>query len=128
MKLFYLMVDGICKVENTRINARNVEMPDGPHPKTNDSVWHDSQRMRPPVMIIIEGVLAPYGASMAAQDVKTIMLEVKLASLAFKSPSLSKMWHRAFERFMGYAVKYFVPVCIIALIGWAVYNQLTGGP
>lgn len=32
MKILYRKVDGLCKVENWKVNARNLEMPDGPHP------------------------------------------------------------------------------------------------
>lgn len=127
MKILYLKVDGLCKVENWKVNARNLEMPDGPHPVTNDSIWQDSKRTGPPVMMVIQDVFGPYGASMASEDVKTRMYEVKLASMAFKQPSISRMWQRmlanAFEWFMKYGIILF----IVAISGYAVLNSLTGG-
>ena len=128
MKLMYVTAEGLCKVENTRISARNIEMPDGPHPRTNDSVWQDSKRLRPPVMLIIEDVLPPYGASMAHEDVKTRIYEVKLASMAFKQPSVSKMWQRALARYFEYAMKYGVILFVVAITGWAILDSLFGGP
>ena len=126
MKILYLKVDGLCKVENWKVNARNLEMPDGPHPVTNDSIWQDSKRTGPPVMMVIQDVLGPYGASMASEDVKTRMYEVKLASMAFKQPSISKMWQRwlanAFEWFMKYGIILF----IVAITGYAVIQSLMG--
>jgi hypothetical protein len=126
MKILYLKVDGLCKVENWKVNARNLEMPDGPHPVTNDSIWQDSKRTGPAVMMVIQDVFAPYGASMASEDVKTRMYEVKLASMAFKQPSISRMWQRwlanAFEWFMKYGIILF----IVALVGYSVITTLTG--
>jgi len=126
MKILYLKVDGLCKVENWKVNARNLEMPDGPHPVTNDSIWQDSKRTGPPIMIIFQDVLGPYGSSMASEDVKTRMYEVKLASMAFKQPSISKMWQRwlanAFEWFMKYGIILF----IVAITGYAVIQSLMG--
>jgi hypothetical protein len=127
MKIFYLTVDGMCKIENTRVRARNLEMPDGPHPITNDSVWQDAKRLRPPVMTIIQDVFAAYGGSMAAEDIKIRMYEIEMASKAFKSPSLSKMWQRAFARIVDFVMKYGIPLFIVAMAGYAVINQLLGG-
>ena len=126
MKILYLKVDGLCKVENWKVNARNLEMPDGPHPVTNDSIWQDSKRIGPAVMMVIQDVLGPYGSSMASEDVKTRMYEVKLASMAFKQPSISKMWQRwlanAFEWFMKYGIILFR----VAITGYAVIQSLMG--
>jgi hypothetical protein len=126
MKILYLKVDGLCKCENWKVNARNLEMPDGPHPVTNDSIWQDSKRTGPAVMMVIQDVLGPYGASMASEDVKTRMYEVKLASMAFKQPSISKMWQRmlanAFEWFMKYGIILF----IVAITGYSVIQSFMG--
>ena len=122
MKIFYLTVDGICKIENTRVRARNLEMPDGPHPVTNDSVWQDAKRIRPPVMIILQDVFGPLGASMAKEDVKIRIYEIKMATMAFKSPSLSKMWQRAFARFVEFAVKYGIWLVIGIVIAVTLLN------
>lgn len=127
MKILYRKVDGLCKVENWKVNARNLEMPDGPHPVTNDSVWQDSKRIGPAVMMIDQDVFPPYGASMAAEDVKTRMYEVKLASMAFKSPSISRMWQRWFANAFEWFMKYGIILFIIAISGYAVLNSLTGG-
>ncbi len=127
MKILYLNVEGICKTENTRINARNLEMPDGPHPVTNDSVWQHDLRTYQPLMIIVQGILGPIGSSMASEDVKTILYEIKLASMAFKSPSISKMWQRALMRIMDFFMKYGILLFIGSITLWAVYNSLTGG-
>ena len=127
MKILYVKVDALCKVENWKVNARNLEMPDGPHPVTNDSVWQDSKRVGPAVMLILQDVFPPYGASMAAEDVKTRMYEVKLASMAFKSPSISKMWQRWLANIFEWFMKYGIILFIIAISGYAVLNSLTGG-
>ena len=126
MKLFYLTVDGTCKVSNWTINARNLEMPDGPHPVTNDSVWQHSKRTFPPVMVVIQDVLGPYGASMASEDVKTRIYEVKLASMAFKQPSLSKMKWRWLANAFEWIMKYGIILFIIAIAGYSVISSLMG--
>ena len=127
MKILYLKVDGLCKVENWKVNARNLEMLDGPHPVTNDSIWQDSKRLGPAVMMVIQDVLAPYGASMASEDVKTRMYEVKLASMAFKEPSISKMKWRMLANAFDWLMKYGIILFIVAISGYAVINSLSGG-
>jgi hypothetical protein len=127
MKILYLTVDGLCKPENWRINARNLEMPDGPHPVTNDSVWQDSQRLGPGVMIVLQDVFPPYGASMAAEDVRTRMYEVKLASMAFRSPSISKMWQRMLANAFAWLMKYGITLFIVAIVGYSVIQSFMGG-
>jgi hypothetical protein len=126
MKILYLKVDGSCKVENWKVNARNLEMPDGPHPVTNDSIWQDSKRTGPAVMMVIQDVFGPYGASMAAEDVKTRMYEVKLASMAFKQPSVSRMWQRMLANAFAFFMKYGIILFIVALVGYSVITTLTG--
>ena len=126
MKILYLKVDGSCKTENWKVNARNLEMPDGPHPVTNDSIWQDSRRVGPAVMMVIQDVLGPYGSSMASEDVKTRMYEVKLASMAFKQPSISRMWQRWLANAFAWFMKYGIILFIIAITGYAVIQSLTG--
>jgi hypothetical protein len=127
MKILYLKVDGTCKVENWKVNARNLEMLDGPHPVTNDSIWQDSKRLGPAVMMVIQDVLGPYGASMASEDVKTRMYEVKLASMAFRQPSISKMWQRMLANAFDWLMKYGIILFIVAMAGYSVLTSLTGG-
>lgn len=127
MKLFYLKVDSTCRLENWKGTARNLEMPDGPHPVTNDSVWQDSKRVGPGVMLILQDVFGPIGARMAAEDVKLRIYEVKMASMAFRSPSYSKMWQRWLANIFEWFMKYGVILFIVAITGWAVINSLTGG-
>jgi hypothetical protein len=126
MKILYLKVDGSCKTENWKVNARNLEMADGPHPVTNDSIWQDSKRTGPAVMMVIQDVFGPYGASMASEDVKTRMYEVKLASMAFKQPSVSKMWQRMLANAFAFFMKYGIILFIVALVGYSVITTLTG--
>jgi len=126
MKLIFPTVAGVCRVENTKAIARNMEMPDGIHPMTNDSVWQHSKRTLPPVMIIFQDVLAPYGASMASEDIKTRIYEVKLASMVFKSPSVSKMWQRQLAAIFSWIGKSLPYLFIIGIIGVSLYSYLTG--
>jgi len=126
MKLIYLTVDGTAKVENWKVNARNVEMPDGPHPVTNDSIWQDSKRIGPAVMMVLQDVFPPYGASMASEDVKTRIYEVKLASMAFRQPSVSKMWQRALANAFAWLMKYGILLFIIAIVGYSVIQSFMG--
>jgi hypothetical protein len=126
MKILYLKVDGMCRVENWKVNARNLEMPDGPHPVTNDSIWQDSKRLGPAVMMVVQDVLGPYGASMASEDVKTRMYEVKLASMAFRPPSISKMWQRMLANAFDWLMKYGIIIFIVIMAGYSVLGSLTG--
>lgn len=104
MKLIYLTVDGRELTENWKVNSRILEEPDGYHPVTNDSVWQDSKRLRPPRMIIIQGVTPPFGAIMAHEDMKAILKEKIIAEHGFKHPSVSKIWVRWISNIIDWVI------------------------
>lgn len=127
MKLIHLNVDGTARVENARITQRMVEFPDGYHPKTNDSVWQDAVRKKPPIMFSVEGVLPFYGGSMAREDILHELFDVELSERAMKMQSVSKMSWRWLGQLWGAVMKYGIMLFIAAIIGWALYNQYLGG-
>ena len=97
MRIEYISVDGRMRVEKTRHVPRLIELPDGYHPVTNDSVWQDAERRREPLLVIIQGVRAPLGGTMETEDVSGVLYEIELAERAFRKPRVSRMWMRAFE-------------------------------
>ena len=97
MRILYVSVDGSMRVEKTRNVPRLIEMPDGYHPVTNDSVWQHAKRLMEPLMIIVQGVRAPMGGTMETADVSSVLYEIELAERAFKKPRVSKMWMRLIE-------------------------------
>jgi hypothetical protein len=127
MKLIHLNVDGTARIENAQVTQRMIEMPDGYHPKTNDSVWQDSKRKRSPIIFLIEGVLGPYGASMTREDILHELYDSELAERAMKQQSVSKMNWRWIQQLIGGLAKYGVVLFFVALVGWALYNQYFGG-
>ncbi len=127
MKLMHLNVDGTVRMENARITQRMVEFPDGYHPKTNDSVWQDAKRKRPPVMISIEGVLPFYGGSMTAEDILHELYDVELSERAMKNQSVSKMNWRWIQALFAGLAKYAVALFVAGLIGFGLYSQYFGG-
>ena len=129
MKLIYLTVDGRAKIESANlISSRIVEMPDGYHPVTNDSVWQDAERLREPILVITQGVLGPYGASMTKEDVFVFLFETEIAERTFRNPLVSKMWHRALGAFIGYMARSLPVIFVMFLIGYALYSTyLQGG-
>jgi len=126
-KLIFLTVDGRARVENTRIGTRLIEEADGYHPLTNDSVWQDAERLRPPAIVLIQGVLGGYGSNMTREDVLTTLYEIELAERAFKPPSVSKIWQRNLAWLFGAFSKYAVVMFIVGIVGFALYNQYLGG-
>ena len=98
MRLIYITVDGKARNEKTRHIPRLLEMPDGYHPVTNDSVWHDAKRRLEPEMLIVQGVRAPHGGTMENEDVSCVLYEIELAEKAFRKNRVSKMWMRSVER------------------------------
>ena len=127
MKLIYLSVDGTATIENHKIRTRQIEMPDGNHPITNDSVWQDTKRRGPPVMIIVQGVTGPYGASMAKEDIYSVVYEMKSDEINFRPQSISKMWHRALARFFSWFLIYGLPITVIFLVIYMLVNQVVFG-
>jgi hypothetical protein len=120
-KLIFLTVDGRARIENTKIGTRLIEMPDGYHPLTNDSVWQDAERMRPPAIVLIQGVLGGYGSNMTREDVLTTLYEIELAERAFRPASVSKMWMRALARMIEFMMKWgiWILVGLVVLIYYA---------
>jgi len=127
MKLVYLTVGGNATTESTKLRERFIEMPDGYHPVTNDSVWQDAKRRRDPMLFIIQGVRAPYGGTMAEKDVSLLLYEMELRERAFKPNSVSKMWWRALLRLFG-AIKNSLPMIIIGgIIALVLYDEFVKG-
>ena len=127
MKLFYLTNEGSVRVENAKIGTRLVEMPDGYHPVTNDGIWQDAKRRAAPVMVLMQGVLGPYGSSMTEEDTLNVLLEIELAERAFKPQSVSKMWQRQLAAIIAWFGKSLPYLFIISIIGYAVYTSFFGG-
>lgn len=127
MKLIYLMVDGHGRMESAKVGQRLIEMPDGYHPLTNDSVWQDSKRVGPPLLMITQGVLGPYGSTMTKEDVLSMLLEVELAERSFKPASVSKMWHRSLQRLWDFAVAYGIWLFMILVAAWAIIPTFMAG-
>jgi hypothetical protein len=127
MKLIYLTVDGRARIENAKIGTRLVEEPDGYHPVTNDSVWQDAKRLKDAVMIVVQGVLGPVGASMTEADTLQVLYEIDIVERAFKPQSVSKMWQRWLANAFAWFMKYGVILFIVAITGYAVINSLSGG-
>lgn len=127
MKLMHLNRDATVRLENARITQRMVEFPDGYHPMTNDSVWQDAMRKRPPVIVSIDGVLPFYGGSMTGEDILHELYNVELSERAMKRQSVSKMNWRFLGQIFDGLMKYGVVLFIASLVAWALYMSLTGG-
>ena len=130
MKLIYLTNDGKFRVETARVGTRLIEMPDGYHPITNDSVWQDAKRKSDGIMILIQGVLGPYGSGkgeMTEEDVLTTLREVEYAEKSFKPMSNSKMWQRSLASMFAWFYKYGITLFIAGIAGYALVTQFTEG-
>ena len=127
MIIQYFTAEGRCIIEKTRLSARYLEMRDGDHPLTNDSVWQDDKRTRQPILVIHEGCLGPFGADMTEEDIISIMTEIELIKLSYKKPSVSKMWTRAIARMFEWIVSKGLMILIIAMIGYFVLQSILQG-
>jgi len=126
MMIQYFTVDGRCLIEKSNIDARYIEMRDGYHPITNDSVWQDDTRMRPPILAIFEGVTPPLGADMTDEDLETLLKEIELIKLGFKKPSVSKMFWRALVAFGQWFKSYAIPIGVGLTIVYFGYLSFMG--
>lgn len=118
MRIIYITVDGRAVVEKTKTTARILEMPDGYHPVTNDSVWQDSKRILEPMLLVIQGVRGPFGATMENEDVSSLLYEIELDERAFRKPRVSKMWMRSLERIFDFLQ---TKGLYIGVLGFALY-------
>lgn len=114
--MLYFTVDGRCIAEKTKLNSGLIEMPDGYHPITNNSVWQDARRVKDALLIIIQGVRGPYGATMEDQDIARLLYDLELEERAFKKPRVSKMWWRALQRLGEMFLKYGLYVFIMGMV------------
>jgi hypothetical protein len=130
MNIFYLSVDGTGTREKAKIRDRMIEMPDGYHPVTNDSVWQDSKRTRDSIMVIIQGVRKPYGGTMEDKDIELLLYDMELRERSFKRQSVSKMSWRFLGRMGEWVVKFGPMIVMGAVIAWALYDSFMpkGGP
>lgn len=126
-RVFYIKVDGTAIMEKVRNIPPLLEMPDGYHPVTNDSIWQHAKRVMEPVMVVIQRVRAPYGGTMEAEDVSNILYEIELDERAFKKHGVSKMWMRAIERFMDFVVSKGIFILILMFIAYYVIQSMMGG-
>lgn len=127
MRIVYFKVDGRAQLEKTKTNPRLLEMPDGYHPVTNDSVWQDAKRLMEPILIIIQGVRGPYGGTMENEDVSSVLYEIELAERAFKKPRISKMWMRSLERIFDFIRTKGLYIGIIAFILYMLASSVMEG-
>lgn len=127
MRILYFKVDGLTSVEKTKTNPRLLEMPDGYHPVTNDSVWQDSKRLMAPLLIIIQGVRGPYGATMENKDVSSVLYEIELAERAFKKANVSKMWMRSLERLIEFIQARGIYLGIVIFVLYFLGQSMFGG-
>lgn len=127
MRILYFKVDGQAQVEKTNNIPRLFEMPDGYHPVTNDSVWQDAKRTREPILIFIQGVRGPYGATMENEDVSSVLYEIELAERAFRKPNVSKMWYRALLRMLEWVYARGVPMVGIIIVAYFFVRGMLSG-
>lgn len=116
MRILYFTIDSRATVEKTRRVPRLLEMPDGYHPVTNDSVWVDAKRLMEPLLVVINGVRAPYGGTMEKDDVSRVLFEIEVDEKAFKKPPVSKLWMRSVERLVQFFVSKGLYIGIIVFI------------
>src|SRR4030042_1396810 len=126
MKLIYFTNDGKARVETAKVGTRLLEMPDGYHPVTNDSVWQDAKRKSDGVMFLFQGVLPAWGGQMTEQDTVNLYREVKYAERCFKPMSNSKMWQRSLAAIWAFFVKYGIWLFLVLIAGSALAPTLLG--
>jgi hypothetical protein len=124
--IIYIKQDGTAAIERTKTNPSMIEMPDGYHPITNNSYWQDAERKRDPVLIIIQGVRGPYGATMENEDVSRLLYDLEVKERAFKKPGVSKMWMRMFERFFDWLRRYGIWIFVIGFMAYFTIPAMLG--
>jgi len=123
MKLVYLTVDGRELVSNWKVNSRILEMGDGYHPVTNDSVWQDSKRLLPARMVLIQGVLPPMGATMAHEDMRSILTEKIITEHGFRRSGVSTMLMRWLGNAFEWLTSHIVYLFIAGVVGFSLLGS-----
>ena len=126
MRIFYLKIDGTMKIEKTKATEPILEMRDGYHPITNDSIWQDTKQRGDARLFIVQRVTPPLGANMAHNDIKAILQEQIISEHGFKKPQVSKMWMRGVERAVDWLLANGIILAITALIIYVVAQYILG--
>lgn len=128
MIIIYLKKGGTAHIEKAKEPTETLlEMPDGNHPLTNDSYWQDAKRLRDSMVMVIQGVRGPYGATMEENDIALVLYDMKLREMALKPQNVSRMWWRALQRLGDWLVKYGYLLFIGSIMAWALYTSFLGG-
>lgn len=127
MKAIYLSVTGHAYAENLKATTSLVEMKDGYHPITNDSVFRDRERKDDAIVVIWQGVAAPEGANQTRQFITDVFVDIEIKKMAHDRKKVNKIWHRQVAAIIGAVAKYGLQLIIFIIIAYILVDAFIGG-
>jgi hypothetical protein len=128
MKLKFYYKD-IIRIENEKKTYTLYEFNDGVHFSGGQSVFHDREGKRPPILVFFEGRLAPLGEVQSPGRKGTIdrmWSNMDVIKSAGGNPNVSRNWMRRFSEIMDSMGKW-IPLIIIGIIILFAILSSTGG-
>ena len=116
--------DRVVRVEDLKHPVNLYELGDGYHPIPADSVYVDREGKRPPVVIMFEGLVAPYGTSQTNEFCNSTLQEIDIIKDSGGLPSVSTPFSRQLGEIMSSVMK-FAPIILTVLL--VVYAMISNG-
>jgi hypothetical protein len=104
-----------------------IEMKDGYHPVTRDSVYQDIDRKKDPICIIWQGITPPQGAQTTDEYMNNLLLTIEMVRMSRRQQSVSRIWFRRLQAAGDWLLTYGVTAMIFLFLGAVLLNSFLGG-
>lgn len=101
MRVFYTTSSGLATVEEVKPHVRVIEMKDGLHTITKDSVYRDIENERNAMVFIWQDVTPSQGGSLT----EDALLSIEVAKMNRQSTKISRYWKRKYARGMWWFLR-----------------------
>jgi hypothetical protein len=123
MKIKTYYKDGRVKVEQIKRSYDFYELEDGYHVIPPDSVYRDRAGKMPPVVIMIDGLVAPLGSAQSVALIDKTWNNMDMTKDAGGPPSVSTSLNRMLAEFMAKFGRYMPILIVIVLVIYALLAQ-----
>lgn len=127
LRSLFCSVDGQSRAEKVKLDTLLIEMKDGYHPVTRDSVYQDIERKKDPICLLWQGVTPPQGAETTDDYMKNLLLTIEMVRMSRRQQSISKMWFRKLQAGMNWMMSYGMMLIIMVFVAIVLSQSLLGG-
>jgi len=124
VKGLFVGMDGVIRAENIPITKRGIEFLDGAHPITSKAIFHDIDRINPPVYVCWHDCPEPEGHQGLTSENHPVLMEAVHMTQHRMKPLISKRYYRLFVRSVLTFIKVFAIMLVASfwiLVGVALF-------